>query len=187
MLLTGVNQAGAAAGGDLIGRDKVANIYQPQNPASYIEKMMGRLSAEIESKAEVRYTIDELQFFYTRKTIGDVIGLEAKLKRADRLDELLYAFEKKELFAKILDRYSLYASAQRIFAYLLAKAEWEFMSSIQPVLSVSDCVQINELITKRIVEPIVSDCDIGPFDFNHSVVVGMVYWLAEQCFVRWHE
>jgi hypothetical protein len=186
-LTTTVDQTGAVAGLDIVARDKITNINYGPTPAGYVETLMARLAEEIKTKQEVRDIIDALQFFYNKKASDEVIGLEAKLLKAKRQDELLFAFEKKELFVKLLDRFSLYASAQRIFAYLLAKAEHQFISAVQPKIPECDQAELNAIITTKIVEPIVAECGIGLFDVNHSVVMGMVYWLAEQCFVRWHQ
>ncbi|WP_368039360.1 MULTISPECIES: ABC-three component system protein [unclassified Tardiphaga] len=35
-------------------------------------------------------------------------------------------------------------------------------------------------------EPTVSECGASVFEIDHNTALGMVYWLAEQCFVRWH-
>ncbi len=112
--------------------------------------------------------------------------MQAKLKVAGREDEYLEAIEKKEQFAKLLERWSLYASAQEIFAYLLAKAEYEFTYVIRPQIATISKVQVNELVRDRIVAPTVEECGATVFTVNHSTAMGMVYWLAEQCFVRWH-
>jgi hypothetical protein len=38
----------------------------------------------------------------------------------------------------------------------------------------------------RIVNPIVEECGGDIMSVNHNIVQGMVYWLAEQCFIKWH-
>ncbi len=183
-----VNQSSAHADGDIVAGNKVTHHHlAPSAPAGLIEKMMERLSAEIRDNQRADELISSLQFFYIQKSRDGVVGLEAKLIKADREDELLYALEKKELFVKLLDRYSLYRSAQRIFAHLLAKTEYEFAQIIHPQIADLNRSEINVLVSARIVEPIVQECGMGPLDINHSVVMGMIYWLAEQCFVRWHQ
>ena len=81
----------------------------------------------------------------------------------------------------------MYASAQEIFAHLLAKAELEFSTHVLPQIDSLSEVEINEAITKRIVDPIVAECGTSVFKLNHATAMGMLYWLAEQCFVRWHK
>lgn len=135
----------------------------------------------------MRHTIEALAHFQTQYAHDGIKGLEAKLKAGGRSDEYLSALEKKELFAKLMERWSLYASAQVIFAYLLGLAEHEYTFFILPQITKLSRVEINQLVNDRIVTPTVTECGSSVFAVNHSVAMGMVYWLAEQCFVRWHQ
>lgn len=189
-LISKVNQAGATAGVDVVAGDKIQithNHAVPAKAASVVEQLLLKLQHEIETSAEVRETIESLRHYYNRKSHDGVDGLEAKLEKAGRKHETFHAFEKKELFAKLLDKWSLYASAQEIFVHLLAKAEHEFTMSVLPQLSALKEHEINEVIGEKIVEPIVQECGTTVFQMNHGVAMGMMYWLAEQCFVRWHQ
>lgn len=185
----GVDQSGASAGGDLVGRDK--NVYlrveAVPRPARVVEQLLEKLQAEIQKNEEVRHRVESLQYFYERRTKDGIDGLEAKLTAGGRDHELYLALEKKELFVKLLEKWSLYASAQEIFAYLLAKVEHEFSMFVYPKIGDLDQSSINELLNDRIVLPTIEECGSDVFVLNHSVVMGMVYWLAEQCFVRWHQ
>jgi hypothetical protein len=156
-------------------------------PGKLIEQLLHRLQHEMEHDVRVQQTIEKLQVYCRRKSEVGPVGLEAKLTAADREYEILGAIERKEQFAKLLERWSLYGSAQEIFAYLLARAEHEFTMSVNPHLGIADPVAINQVITQRIVEPTIADCGVGEFCFDHRSAMGMVYWLAEQCFVRWHK
>ena len=84
-------------------------------------------------------------------------NFEAKLDASGRQGELRAAMEKKEMFAKLLERWSLYASAQQIFVHLLARAEHEFNYNIYPKIESLQPVQVNELVTDKIVSPIVNN------------------------------
>lgn len=182
-----VNQSFGKAGRDMIAGDQ--NNYYYNSPApkpTVIEQLLARLQQEMENNSQVRTMIDSLLRYHQRNTYDGVIGLEAKLERAGRVHEIDSALEKKELFAKVLEKWSMYESAQEIFVYLLARAEVTFQTIVLPRLDAANEVQVNEIITDRIVEPIVQDCGASVFKINHSTAMGMLYWLAEQCFVRWH-
>lgn len=182
-----IDQRGASARGDIVGQDKYEQHYHPAAaPAGIVEKLLKKLQDEVANNQNVQETIEALAHFHTRRAHDGVDGLQAKLKVAGREDEYLEAIEKKEQFAKLLERWSLYASAQEIFAYLLAKAEYEFTYVIRPQIATISKVQVNELVRDRIVAPTVEECGATVFTVNHSTAMGMVYWLAEQCFVRWH-
>ncbi len=172
----------------MAGDKIVNNTYPATNRApGIVEQLLDKLQAEISKNAEVRHTVESLKHFYEHKEAADgIVGLEAKLKAGGRTSELYVAYAKKEQFAKLLEMWSLYASAQEIFAYLLAGAEHHFTMHVHPKLGELDKVQVNQLIDTLIVTPTIAECGTTVFTLNHGIVMGMIYWLAEQCFVRWH-
>jgi len=182
-----VDQTGAAARGDIVGRDKHENHFHlPDRRSGLVEQLLQKLQKEVENNEHVKHTIEALAHYKVRRSHDGVEGLQAKLHEANRSDEYLDAIEKKELFAKLLERWSLFASAQEIFAYLLAKAEYEFTHVIHPQLNEITKVHANELVRDQIIVPMIAECGSTVFTINHGTVMGMIYWLAEQCYVRWH-
>jgi hypothetical protein len=185
-----VRQDGASAKGDIVGRDKTEthhHHYAASGPPGIVEQLLIKLQVEIEKNQEVRHTIEALAHFQTRRAPDGIDGLEAKLRAANRENEIFLALEKKEMFVKLLEKWSLYASAQEIFAYLLAKAEYDFNYLIYPRICPNNVTEINQLIHDTIVMPTIEQCGTSVFTLNHGVAMGMLYWLAEQCFVRWHQ
>ena len=183
-----VDQSGAAAGGDVIAGDKYSTTYISNGgPVSVVDTLLEKLQAEIDENVETRQKIESLLYYYEKKSIDGIDGLEEKLKAGGREDETFFALEKKELFAKTLERWSLYASAQEIFVYLLAKVDHEFSMHIHPQVGTLPSHEINEIVTQKIIEPVVAECGATIFKMNHALAMGMIYWLAEQCFVRWHK
>ncbi|HEY5305331.1 MAG TPA: ABC-three component system protein [Pseudolabrys sp.] len=152
-----------------------------------VEALLNKLHDEMRSDLQVAARIERLQRYYVQRAHDGVIGLEAKLAKAGREDSYLDAIEMKEMFVKILERWSLYASAQQIFVHLLARAERNFSDVILPQVASLDRTQVNSLIKELIVDPTVTDCGSSVFEIDHNTATGMVYWLAEQCFVRWHK
>ncbi len=183
---TVVNQQGVTAGGDVVAGDKVTYNQHVVSAPSVVVQLLDKLQAEIAQNAQVRQTIEKLEQYYNRTSTDGIDGLEAKLKHAGRTSEVHRALQKKEQFSKLLDRWALYASAQQIFAYLLARAEHEYTLNIHPQIGGLTEEQVNQLVTLRIVEPTVAECGATVFEVDHGIAMGMVYWLAEQCFVRWH-
>jgi hypothetical protein len=93
-----VRQDGASAQGDVVGRDKKEthhHHYPPASPPGIVEQLLVKLQAEIEQNEEVRHTIEALAHFQTRRAPDGIDGLEAKLKAANRENELFAALEKK--------------------------------------------------------------------------------------------
>jgi len=182
---TTVDQSRARAGGHVAGRDVVTNILPP--PVGIVEQLLHKLHEEMANDAQFAGRIERLQRYYIQRAPDGVIGLQAKLEKAGRQDSYLDAIEMKEMFVKLLERWSLYASAQQIFVHLLARAERNFSDIIIPQISELTRAQVNGLVKDLIVEPTVQDCGSTVFEVDHNTATGMVYWLAEQCFVRWHK
>lgn len=189
-LLSGVSidQSGAHASGDVIAGNKLTLSFSSNvGTSSTIASLHAKLKQEVEADTKIQKTVSALNYFTATKPKDTVVGLEAKLQFANRSHELNSALDKKELFAQFLEHWSLYASAQEIFACFLAKIEHEFTFHILPVVDGKDQVAMNLLITERVVNPTIEECGSGAFNLNHAIVMGMVYWLAEKCFVSWHK
>ena len=189
-MLTGTNQSGAIAGGDVVGRDKVVNEYNlaPSGIVAKLEALKACLEEEMKNNKTVEEIVESLQLYHIRRPPADgIAGLECKLRVGKREPEISDAMEQKEIFAKLLERWSLYASAQEIIAHLLSRVVHEFRQFIQPQLGQIQQDSYNLIVTERIVYPIVDEVGIGAFRIDHQTVMGMFYWLAEQCYVRWHK
>jgi hypothetical protein len=186
--MTSIIQKGATAGGDIVGGNKVENhFHAPTAPAGIVGQLLAKLQVEIDKDEKVRHTIEALTRFHAKRSVDGVEGLEAKLSAAGRSSEYLAALEKKEMFVKLLERWSLYASAQEIFVYLLAQAEHNFNLTVYPQIAGLNEIQVNNLVDCVIIVPTIEQCGASVFVLNHNVCMGMIYWLAEQCFVRWHK
>lgn len=181
-----VNQKGARAGVDNVGRDKVTITTVYGGAAPVLQKLWDALAEEIRTETTTRDWVDSLQFFKDKIAPDGVTGLEEKLKHAGRDADTLMAMRQKEMFVKLLTRYELFSSAQEILAFCLHRIQHEFDTFISPKLGELTKSEIDAVISERIVYPVVTDCGAGVFQLNPGLVLGMVYWLGEQCFVRWH-
>jgi len=182
-----VNQKGASAGGDNVGGDKVTvtNVYNGAAPV--LQTLWDKLAEEIRTETTTREWVDSLQFFREKIAPDGVTGLEEKLRRAGRDSDTHMAMRQKEMFVKLLTRYELFGSAQEILAFCLHRIQHEFDTFISPKLGELSRAEIDAIISERIVYPVVDDCGAGVFQLHPGLVLGMIYWLGEQCFVRWHE
>lgn len=183
-----VDQRNSKVNRDQIAGDRVTNNYaSPATPRSVIEVLLDRLNKEIENNLHAKSVVDKLLRYNGQVTSDGVIGLEAKLAHANRQHEVLAALEQKEQFAKLIERFSLYASAQEIIVHLLARAEYNFTHFVYPQLVQLNIIQVNDIINQNIVLPTVNDCGASVFAIDHGTAMGMIYWLAERCHVRWHQ
>ncbi|MEL6450395.1 MAG: ABC-three component system protein [Pseudomonadota bacterium] len=181
-----VTQKGVQSGGDTVGRDKITNHHHNTSPLSLVEKLLESLKTQIDNDDHAKETIAELARYHSRKSVDGVDGLEAKLSASGQCAYYEDAIEKKEMFVKLLDKYALYISAQQIFGHFLAKAENQFNYVIYPDIPNQSIAEINQKVMTHIVAPIVEECGCGVFTMTYNHVLGMIYWLAEQCFIRWH-
>lgn len=181
-----VNQKGATAGGDIVGGDKVVHNYVSTPKPTKLELLKERLIQEVKDGAQCAELIEQLKNYQKPVVLDGVVGLEAKLQVSGRSAQLMTALEMKEQFSKLLDKWSLYGSAQEIFAHLLAMTHYKYTHQIFPQIGALDNVSIDELIDQKIVSPAIDEVGIDVFSLDHQTAMGMVYWLAEQCRVRWH-
>lgn len=184
-----VNQKGASAGGDIVGGDKtdIHNYPAVAPRLSKLDKLKMRLQQEVAEGHCSPDVIDQLKNFRKKIPEDGVVGLEAKLEISGREAQLMTALEMKEQFAKLLDKWSLYESAQEIFVHLLAMADYKYSHLIFPLITTVDSVGVDELIHKNIIEPAIEEVGVDVFSLDHHTAMGMIYWLAEQCRVRWHK
>ncbi|RCK45505.1 hypothetical protein TH30_13090 [Thalassospira profundimaris] len=184
-----VNQSNASAQGDMIGRDKITNTTnQFERRKSQIESWMEKLAQEISSNEKTQEMVDSLQYFKKKYSVDGIDGLENKLEHAGRgKEQIAKALMRKEEFSKLLDKYGLYGSAQEIFAFLLSRVEHLFEVEVTPLIGHVDDTEIEKLIQHKVVSPVLDEMSQGVFAVNNNHASGMVYWLAEQCFIRWHK
>jgi hypothetical protein len=170
---------------DVVARDKIVKVIAPRK--LQIEQYMEQLFQEVAENRRVKDTCDNLKYFFEKQSVDGIDGLENKLDHAGRGHQKKRALRRKELFAKLLDRYGFYSSAQSIFAILLAKIENDFETIVEPMLQEKSSDEIDLLVQDAIVTPLVQTAPAGVFSITHNDALGMVFWLAEQCYVRWHK
>jgi len=183
--ISSVNQSYAAPGGDAVARDKITTVHQSER-RSQIDGWLERLAEELRGNVEMRDFVDSLQYYFQPNPYDEFVGLEAKLDRAGRSAQVRSALRKKEAFSKLLEEWRSYPAAQEIIAYFLTKIETSFESAIVPILGTSSISEIDAEILVNLITPVLNEMGCGPFMLNYNHVTGMVYWLAEQCYIRWH-
>lgn len=197
---TTVDQSGARAeGGDIVAGDKHTSNHttyvlpslkaDPTNSYPALERWIEQLRAACEADATINHHVRNIEYF-TRKraSVDGVDGLVSKLTAGNRLSHIQDAIEQKVYFEKLLEEWSYYASAQEIFAYLLAKVQRGFQLTATPYIGVMSEADIDRMVDAQVLNPIVDECaKIPQFDVNLNIALGMLYWLADQCFLRWHK
>lgn len=183
-------QAGAHVGRDQAGRDiryDTTNVLP--RPASQITRLLRKLADQIDNNETTQQFIDALQFYVDNRGDEDVVGLAEKLAKVGRSAEYSAALRKKEAFAKLLLRFENFSSAQELFAYILAIIHDVFDEKIIPNCDTLDQAGIEAIVDEHIVSKIFEEYAEGSdaFTLTQLHVRGMIYWLADKCFVRWHK
>lgn len=180
-----VVQVGNTVSGHQAGRD--INIYEAPRRISSMQTLIAQYREELSKDEAFRQTIDELQhFLLSNDALSGVQGLESKLVKGGRENEVVEATRKKELFAKKLEKHRLSQAAQQIFAYLLARVLQLFRSEIRPLIhdNVSP-VHVDSALVKKVYEPLLSELEDNVLFINPVELEGMLYYLTGNCHLRW--
>ncbi|KAA0573285.1 hypothetical protein FZ983_30160 [Azospirillum sp. B21] len=163
-----------------------AEINLPTN-LTPIQRLLQKLDNEVKENTQIQGKLSCLECWYDNHSVDGIDGLVKKLNHAGREAQITRALRFKESFVKVLDEWSLYPSAQRILGRCLADAEGEYNDYIHPLVEELPLETIDRLVTERIVIPISDQFGGGELDMDRRTTTGMVYWLAEQCHIRWHK
>ncbi|MEC9267580.1 MAG: ABC-three component system protein [Pseudomonadota bacterium] len=151
--------------------------------------LIKKLSDEIEGEITTADFIDRLVMFKSGPTGDGSAGVASKLKSANRTQEAILAETMMECFSKLLMKYEHFNSGQELFSLFLCRIYDVFTHKILPECHKLKPSEIDDIISKDIVDPILSDVGEGceHFVITHAEIRGMIYWLAERCFVRWND
>jgi hypothetical protein len=182
-----VDQSHATAGGDNVAGNKTTIALPPRERIAAFDALKKRLCEDLAADKRVKDTIEKLRRYEKPVSPDGIAGLEDKLNHAGRQDELFYALEQKERFAMFMAEWSFFETAQKLIALALATIEYEYAVHILPNVTSLDRQQVDCLIHDRVVVPLFNDIGVDVLDLDQNLIMGMVYWLGDQCYVRWHQ
>lgn len=176
------------AGKNLVLGDMHESNFAAQSVAAEnVKLLVATLEREIEQEDTRANWIDDLQAFREPFVIDGIKGLDEKLYAAGLAHKRIFAIHQKERFVKFLERNSLFYSAQQLLAFCLHEIFNNFEAFVHPRCGEIDEGELHELIAEKVVRKVLDQYSYGSFSLNHSLVWGMIYWLAERCYVRWHK
>lgn len=150
--------------------------------------LLQRLSSEInlEQKQNIEQFISDL-YLYVQKRDQQDDDLETKLKSANRATEINNAEQSLEAFTMLLEEYQHFPSGQKLFGYFLGRIHDVFSFQILNRINNLNDADIDKIIQCEIIDRTISDMGAGfeHFILTHKHVRGMIYYLADRCFVRW--
>lgn len=172
----------------VMGNDNSQNYHNHFGTKSKLSNLFDRLKETFENGDEV-YKISEDLKRYT--TIKDTLGLEEKLRLANKSHLFDDYSELKQEFNKKLTKYQYYEPAQDIFSYILAIVLEKYRNVIRPKIQNKEPEQqILLAISTEIVNPILTiireeGCNdiIG---LTSTEIEGMYHYLTGNCHIKWN-
>lgn len=175
------------SGNKIVGGDDKSQTYNYYNSNGKLSSLFEKLKASVDNSEEIEKISDDLKRYTIRR---DTIGLEQKLKNADK--SYLYedfAWLKQEFYKKLV-YYQNYEPAQEIFAFILAIVLEKYIHIIKPMLR--DRMPERDILSKisqEVVKPILDlieseGCDdiIG---LSSTEIQGMFHYLTGNCHINW--
>lgn len=164
------------------GRDVIS--VHPAQPS--LAKVIEKLKEEAIKDPDFEGYIDELASYMTDIESRRVIGLEEKLKKANREDLIVTAMELKELFAKKLAKEQLSLFLQKVYVQILAVIRNKFNGIIKPLIAEGKEISvIDGEIYYKIVEEIHNHVAPHVTELTMDHIAGMLYYLTGKCHVEW--
>lgn len=175
------------ANSKVVGGDDNSNNYFNNIKKGKLSFLFEKLKEKFEHGDTITKISDDLKRY---KDGRDRIGLEQKLKDANREHFLEdYMWFKDQYFRK-LTKFQFYEPAQEIHAFILGIVLEKFRNIIYPLLknNASDEV-ILAAMSEKIISPIVSliqeeGCD-DIMGLTSVEIEGMIHFLTGQCYLKW--
>ena len=139
-----------------------------------------------EDSPEYEFFLEQLQEKITAKANRKVIGLENKLRLANRAHYYDGALISSQKAAKMITKLQHVKSYQIIFDHVLSLILTRFKAHILPLLQKQcDEIIIASTINSTILEPLSQEVSMAGGIMSSELVEGMLYFLTEKCHVEW--
>lgn len=172
----------------VMGDDNSRNYHNHFGSKSSLANLFDKLKDKFDSGDEVTKISEDLKRY---TTIKDTLGLEEKLKLANKSHLYDDYSELKQEFNKKLTKYQYFEPAQDIFSYILAIVLEKYRNVIKPMIQNNESEQqILLAISTEIVNPILAiireeGCNdiIG---LSSTEIEGMYHYLTGNCHIKWN-
>lgn len=171
--------------GDITGRDKITINNYAENQNNYIEGLYNKYHNQ--NKSNKIYNSDDFNYYTSTKENQAIIGLKAKLKAGNIQYIEDFARSAKERFHKKLLKNAQFSEiAQKINVLILSKVETNFYLHVYPLICKNENQQkIDNCIEEKVIIPIKEEMGSNYFDYHHTDIMGMIYFLTGNCHLKW--
>ena len=150
-------------------------------------RLIQQFEAERSTNAVFNDTVESLQRYGESVDEGPPMGLEEKLRVAERDAEYRRAVRFKEAFHKKLTKHRLSKAAQEILGYVMARVEVSFQNQIEPLIDAGvDREVVQRALLEGVIGPVEDLLGDNPLLLDAAEVMGMIYYLTGNCHIRWH-
>lgn len=130
--------------------------------------------------------LEDLADYITENPNREIVGLEKKLERGERLDLFGRARLLKNKFARRVAKNQMSITEQHVYIQILSAINTTWYQSIHPkIVSGSSNQEIDKTIYEELIKPVHQaivrfDCTI-----TTETVSGMLYFLTGMCHLNW--
>jgi len=170
---------------DLVIGSQIKFVIERRSPDALIA-LIERSKQLSENDPEYRAMIEELDSFLESRPGRQVIGLEAKLKKAGRDDLLDDAEHLANRFSRRLAKNQMSPSMQALYLHCLSRINTAFCSFIQPLIRGGATEQaIDAAICQMVVDNLYEEVTSVDSSLSTEMIRGMLYFLTGKCHLKW--
>ena len=166
------------------------NICKPRNREDivylgvkrHIQKVLTSALRSVEEHEAFAVELDD----YTERSTGDRRDLLEKLIEAGREHEYSYANNAQNHFARQYTKTGLFTAAHEDHSNLLSEVETRFIRHVyHPLIcKVATDDEVEKAVQEKVIDAL-SEKRIGRTSFNAKSISQALYFLTEQCYIRW--
>lgn len=173
------------SGPNISGNQYVYNINRSKIAHAKLKELFVLFEKEERENIRIQGIMDDLERL-TEPATSAVKGVEQKLTEGGRINIIDYALETKEVYNKLLTKYTFFESAQKINVYLLALVKSYYMKFVYPhICNGTSDEMIDEIISEKIFHPILEALEGDTMGFTAEHIDGMIYFLTGNCHIKW--
>ncbi|TGE22661.1 ABC-three component system protein [Hymenobacter metallicola] len=191
----GTSQSQVSAGGDVVAgnlnRTTTSHNYfgsSGNSRVDYLAALGRQFLAEQEQNQGIGHIIDKLLRYSTpvQEEATLMIGLESKLEEGGYVPYMHFAAQTKEHFTKHLFKYQFSESAQKMYAFLLAKVYTCFGQHVYPaIVQGSPPQEVMQLVEVHVYAKIVDCLGENILELYDDEIAGMLFYLTGNCHIKW--
>tara|TARA_B100002019_G_scaffold292984_1_gene318121 strand:+ start:2290 stop:2835 length:546 start_codon:yes stop_codon:yes gene_type:complete len=151
-----------------------------------LEQAVEQIKKSLGTEQNAVEIIEELADYITENPGREIVGLEKKLKKADRLDLQERAELLKNRFERKVAKNQMSLAEQHVYVQILSAISSIWYSKIKPLIDIDTSRNsIDSLIYSELIEPVHKAVVRYDTLATSETVSGMLYFLTGKCHLEW--